>query len=325
MELLFNDLSLHGQFNTPAEFEESIGRVMEMREAARRLGLEVHCPRSIADAPRVVGDMPMRQAVQHLDRSTLSALMVWLDAHGPFMDDIRQHRGPEDSLDLGDKDGVVTNTAVGEAAYCRFKDMDCRLVSLSPSSWNFSPVRVVLRKSRGRTYPLAVENYWERAALQQALEDAAPPARPMGTWGDLEEKARKQYPALTFSADAFKHIRPHPFVPGAAERILRILRVLHDLKHSFNEQGGLTSEGMELYNLHFFGDKALFSDSSDTEKAQFQQELTFPNPYKAGERLFCTWHGKVKSTVPIRVHYHWNISADEPVYVMYVGPKITKR
>ena len=324
MELLFNDLSLHGQFHSPAEFEEAIGRVMEMRKVARQFGREVHCPRSVADALLVVGDMPMRQAVSFLGEDAQRALMAWLDREGPFMDDIRQHRGPEDSLDLGDKDEVVTNTAVGEAAYCRFKDMDCRLVSLSPSTWNFSPVQVVLRKSRGRTYPLAVENYWERGALQQALEDAAPPAPPMKNWDDLEEKARRQYAALTFGENAFERIYRHPFVRSAAEKILMIFDVLQTLKHSFDEQGRLTSEGMALYNLHFFGDKALFSDSSDTEKAQFQQELTFPNPSKGGKPLPCTWHGKVKSTVPIRVHYHWwPISAGEPVYVMYVGRKIT--
>lgn len=324
MELLFNDLSLHGQFQSVRDFEEAIGRVMEMREAARRFGLEVHCPRIDADAPRVLGDMPMRQAVQYLDESAGRALMGWLDREGPFMDDIRQHRGPEDSLDLGDKDEVVTNTAVGEAAYCRFKDVDCRLVSLSPSTWNFSPVQVVLRKSRGRSYPLDVANYWERAALQQALEDAAPPAPPMGNWDDLEEKARRQYAALTFAENAFKHIRPHPFVPGAAEKILMIFDVLQTLKQYCDEQGRLTNEGLALHNLHFKGDKALFSDSSDTEKAQFGTKLTFPNPSKGGKPLFCTWHGKVRSTVPIRVHYHWKpISASEPVYVMYVGRKIT--
>lgn len=275
MELLFNDLSLYGQFQSVRDFEEAIGRVMEMREVAGRFGLEVHCPRIDADA-QVTQELRIPQAVRRLDANVSRALMGWLTKHGPFMDDIRQHRGPEDSLDLGDEDEVVTNTAVGEAAYCRFKDVDCRLVSLSPSTWNFSPVQVVLRKSRGRSYPLAVENYWERAALQRALEDTMPPAPPMKTWRDLEEKARRQYAALTFAENAFEPIYRHPFVSGAAERILMIFDVLHALKHSFDEQGRLTSEGMELYNLRFFGDKALFSDSSDTEKAQFQRNSLSP-------------------------------------------------
>lgn len=317
MELLFNDLSLHGQFRDPAEFRESIGRVMEMREVAGLFGREVHCPRSVAFASRVVGDMPMQQAVQYLDKSAISALMVWLTAHGPFLDVVRQH-GPDDYFACGDE--VVTDTAVGEAAYCLFHGIDRRLVSLAPSSWAVSPLRVTWHT--GDPKSVDVENYRERAALQRALEDAAPP---MKTWRDLEEKARRQYTALTFGEDAFEPIYRHPFVSGAAEKILLVLSVLYDLKNSFDDQGRLTSEGKALYQNRFTGDKALFSDSSDTEKAQFRTELTFPHPSRAGEHLFCTWHGKVKSTVPIRVHYHWPISADEPVHVMYVGTKRTKK
>ena len=317
MELLFNDLSLHGQFQSVRDFEESVRRVMEMREAARRFRLEVHCPRIDADA-QVTQELRMPQAVGRLDANVSRALMGWLTKHGPFMDDIRQH-SPDDFFACGNE--VVTDTAVGEAAYCRFHDIDRGLVSLVPSSWETSPLQVTWHT--GNPKSVDVENYWERGPLQRALEDTAPP---MKTWRDLEEVARRQYTALTFAENAFEPIYRHPFVSSAAEKILLVLSVLYNLKNSFNEQDGLTSEGKALHNLHFFGDKALFSDSSDTEKAQFQQELRFPNPSKAGGRLFCTWHGKVKSTVPIRVHYHWRpISANEPVYVVYVGPKITKR
>ena len=317
MELLFNDLSLHGQFHDPAEFRESIGRVMEMREVAGLFGREVHCPRSVAFASRAVGDMPMQQAVQYLDKSALSALMVWLTAHGPFLDAVRQH-GPDDYFACGDE--VVTDTAVGEAAYCLFHGIDRRLVSLAPSLWETSPLQVTWHT--GNPKSVDIENYWERGALQRALEDAP---IPMKTWRDLEEVARRRYAALTFGENAFEPIYRHPFVSGAAEKILLVLSVLYDLKNSFDDQGRLTSEGKALYQNRFTGDKALFSDSSDTEKAQFQTELTFPHPSRAGEHLFCTWHGKVKSTVPIRIHYHWPISADEPVYVMYVGTKRTKK
>lgn len=323
MKLLFNDLSLHGQFQSVRDFEESIRLVMEMRAIARRFGRELHCPINVVNAPCVVGDMPMQQAISFLGKDAQSALRAWLTREGPFMEDTRQHRSG-DRLYCGDEE--VTNTAVGEAAYCiRFHDEDHHLVSLSPSTWNFSPVPVVWRKSRGRSFPLDIENYWEREALQRALEDVAPPTPPMGEWPDMEEKARKQYAALTFSDDAFEPIRLYPFKESAAKRIIEILGVLHDLKRSFDAQGKLTDDGQDIYRKHFVGDKAWFSDSSDREKAQFRQELTFPNPLQRGERLFCPMHGKVKSDVPIRVHYHWNISADEPVYVMYVGSKITTR
>ena len=317
MELLFNDLSLHGQFHSARDFEESIGRVMEMRAVAHQVGLDVYCPRSVASSPRVVGDMPMQQAVQFLGKERQSALMAWL-TRGPFMEDIRQHRDG-DRLVCGNEE--VRNTAVGEAAYCRFYDVDRRLVSLSPSPWNVSPVPVVWHKTRGRSFPVDVENYWELETLQRSLESA--PA-PMRTWRDLEGIVRMRYTALTFSYDAFKPILHHPFVPGAAKKINQILGVLHELKHSFDAQGRLTNEGQELYDKHFTGE-ALISDSSDTDKARYRKELTFRNPLNPNEYLFCPMHGKVNTNVPIRVHYHWPIRADAPVYVVYVGTKIATK
>ena len=40
--------------------------------------------------------------------------------------------------------------------------------------------------------------------------------------------------------------------------------------------------------------------------------------------LFCPWHGKVQ-TPQLRVHFSYPIRANEPLYIVYVGPKLTKR
>lgn len=318
MELLLNDLSLHGQFHSARDFEESIGRVMEMREIAGRFGRKLHCHRNLVNA-QVTPELRMPQVVGGLAADKGRALMGWLTKHGPFIEDIREHGDGDYLLAYGNED--VTDTAVGEAAYCRFHGVDRRLVSIAPSTWNFSPVPVDWHN--GGSKSVDVENYWERNALQRGLESA--PA-PMRTWRDLEGVVRTRYAALTFSDDAFEHIRPHPFVQNAAERIIQILGVLYDLKHSFDAQGRLTNEGQALYRNHFIGDKAWFTDSADAEKAEFKKELTFRNPSNPKEDLFCPWHGKVKNTnVPIRVHYHWRIRADEPVCVVYVGTKIATK
>ena len=102
------------------------------------------------------------------------------------------------------------------------------------------------------------------------------------------------------------------------------MTVLHDLKNCFDDRGQRTPEGHETYRKHFTGKKAWFSDSSDSEKADFRRDLTFSHPADAGETLFCTWHGKVK-TPQLRIHFSWPVHAAEPLYVVYVGPKITRR
>jgi len=52
--------------------------------------------------------------------------------------------------------------------------------------------------------------------------------------------------------------------------------------------------------------------------------MTFRHPEKADETIFCPWYGKV-GTPQLRVHFSWPVRADETLYVVYVGPKITKR
>ena len=64
-------------------------------------------------------------------------------------------------------------------------------------------------------------------------------------------------------------------------------------------------------------------DPAEDEKVVFEEQLTFPHPERPRERLFCPWHGKVQ-TPQMRIHYSDPIAGDRALYVVYVGPKITK-
>jgi hypothetical protein len=86
----------------------------------------------------------------------------------------------------------------------------------------------------------------------------------------------------------------------------------------------LAPEFAQQYRAYFAGETPCFTDSSDTEKHEFQKKLTFPHPERPGETLFCPWHGKVK-VQQIRVHCSYPIRRDEPLYIVYIGPKITRR
>ena len=261
----------------------------------------------------------MREAAPRaLDKDKLRAFMGWLDRHGPFWEDVRQHSGDDDLLECNGE--MVTDTAVGEAAYCIIHGIARSLVSLKPSFWLISPLSVNWHDN-GHVRSIEVLNYWDPDEVEAALGSAPVP---LGSWGDLEAVARIRCPDLTFSPDSFDPLKGHPFGKGAAERLLLRLNILHDLMNCFNELGEWTPEGHSLYQKHFTGDKAWFSDSSNTEKVEFESALTFPHPTNAGERLLCTWHGKVK-TPQLRIHFSWPIRANEPLYIVYVGPKITKR
>ena len=319
MELLFNELSVHGQFSDLATFRAAVERVMGIRAVMRRFGRELYCHRNLVNS-QVTPNATMPQVVQALDRNSRGALMTWLTRHGPFWEDVREH-GRDDYLDCFEYEGrIVTDSAVGEAAYGCFHGRHRGLVSIVPSSWRFSPVPVEWHEDDG-VRRVDVRNYWDTGALESDLDDLQPP---LGSWESLEATARARCPGLVFAPDSFDPLAGHPFHAGVAERLLLRLIVLHQFRGCFDEHGERTAEGHRLYRKHFTGDKAWFSDSSDDEKRDFRSELTFANPSSPGESLCCTWHGKVKKP-QLRIHFSWPIRAAEPLYVVYVGPKITKR
>ncbi|MBF0409628.1 MAG: hypothetical protein HQM10_19970 [Candidatus Riflebacteria bacterium] len=243
--------------------------------------------------------------------------MQWLTRNGPFWEDSRLHN-PSDYLECCEE--IVTDSAIGEAALASLHEVRRDLVSLSPSSWEYTPIDVYLRGNDDKSQLLKVVNHWHENSLTSVLEGNP---LPISSWQQLATFSKSHCSDLIFSEDAFKPLEGSPFVPGASEKILMLLKILNFFKNCFDEKKKRTMKGHQLYQEYFTGSKAWFTDSSVSEKHDFISELTFKHP-KDGAAIFCPWHGKVKSH-QMRVHFSWPIRSDEPLYVVYIGPKITKR
>lgn len=323
MEFIVNDLSFHGQFQDLTTFRAAINQVMEIRQISRRFGRSLHCHRDIAQA-QVTPSMTMPQAVQALTQNEQRALMQWLTQQGPFWDDARKHE-QDDWLECNGQ--IVTDTAVGEAGWCCMNGIERGLVSLTPSSWLFSPATVNLVSDIGSIKSVDVLNFWTPDSFESFLKTAPVP---LLAWDQLEDQARAQCTELVFALNAFTPMIGHPFVSSAAQRLLFILITLNRFKSCFEDNGQRSQEGHDIYRDFFTGKKggggrgALFTDSSEDEKNTYEAELTFTHPADASKSLFCPWHGKVQ-TPQLRVHFSYPVRADEPLYVVYVGPKLTKR
>ena len=321
MDLLANDLSIHKQFHDRSSFRNAFVKLMAMRNVARRFGREVYCHRALLIANPMPG-VQMQQAIGHLaDKNEKRAAMGWLTKGGSFWDDLRQH-GIDDWLEC--RGDIVTDTAVGEAAFRTLHSVECGLVSITPSNWNFSPVAVVWRQGNAglKDRHTNIENWRDATTLRKRLQAAAAPIQ---SWDDLREASMSRFRSLTFASDCFEPLHGVPFAKSAAESFLVLLGILDRFARAFDTDGVRTPEGQRIYQDYFTGVKnALFSDSSITEKRDFRNKLTFPHPDAPRESLFCTWHGKV-SHMTLRLHYWWSGRADDPVYVVYAGPKITKR
>ncbi len=317
MEVLLNELSLHGQFCNIQEFQIAIDAIMLARKKMKQFGRELHCYRNFRQS-QVTHDLNLQQAVQQLDRNKQRDVLTWLTKEGPFWDDSRQHDADEY---LECQNQVVTDNALGEIAYQCFSGNNYQAFSFNPSSWLINSLSVIWHRNSETINHIEVINHWDIATLETSLQTASPVIK---SWQQLAQEMPTRCPNLTFSEDSFSTLYSHPFVDGAAKRIVELLVTLDKFKTCFDEQGQMTSEGHHLYQEHFTGDKAWFSDSSSSEKIDFKNELTFNHPNNKTEKLFCPWHGKVK-TPQIRIHFSWPVRANELLYIPYIGPKITKR
>ncbi len=317
MDLLINDLSVHGQFHDLRSFRDAFARLMAVREVARRFRRDVYSHRGLLSA-KAMPDMPMRQVLRSLPQDERRAVMRWLDRGGPFWDDPRRH-DPGDYLEC--RGEVVTDSAIGEAAHRQMHSHDCGLVSLTPSDWNYTPVDVTWRReAEGLEDRCAVlDNWWDADTLEDGLRDA--PA-PLSSWGDLQQVSASRFECLVFAEDCFQPLNGVPFASSAAESFLGLFEVL-DRRVRAHATSVSSPEARRIQRDFFTGGNARFSDSSQTEKNQFRNKLTFRHP-RDGTPLFCPWHGKVRH-MTLRLHYDWSGSASDPVYVVYAGPKLTRR
>ena len=318
MKIFANELSLHRQFRDTQSFARAMDEIMAMRSVARRRGLDTHCHRRFLEIEPVQG-MVMQQAVQQLPRSRVRAVLGWLTTEGPFWDDDRLH-DPDDYMEC--RGEVVTDSAVGEAAFRKIQDVECGLIGADTREWNYSPVEVTWRKG-DRAQPdvsVSVQNWRTQAALEESFDEMPSSVR---TWQELCAMIKGRFAELHYSSDCFEALKGVPFSKAAAERFIVLFGVLNDLVQEFDGNGKRTPAGHRLYREYFEGHRPIFTDSSETEKHRFRNELTFRHPESKGEYLFCPWHGKM-TCMTLRLHFSWPVRAGEPLYVVYAGPKLTK-
>ncbi len=294
---------------------------MAIRRTAKLHGRELHCHGRFSGMPVTSDGILLKQAVPKVfSKDEQRSVMQWVDRSGPFWDIDRKH----DQNDYFEcKGDVVTDTAIGEAAYRSLHGARWDLVSAVPSEWDFSPVEVVWRRETGLDdWTARLENWRNPDSLEKELQSAAPPLQ---SWDDLQNVSTKRFKNLTFASDCFKPLEGFPFADATANRCMRLLDILDRFACAFDSDGKRTREGHDIFERYFKGGKnAWFSDSSDTEKRDFAKALKFPHPKYRGKTLSCPWHGKARH-MHFRLHFSWPIRAGEPVYVVYIGPKLTKR
>ena len=323
MDLIFNDLSIHEQFHNPSDLQKAFLQINKLRNVAKNYQRVVKCSSSMPYERLPVPGVPFHKAINTIpDKNLKRAILSWLTRDGPFWGEFSRHSS-SDWFECRNG-SIVTDTGVGEAAFRVLNDEDCGLISVSPSDWIYDPIPVKWIESEAATTTkeVSVENWWTVDQLENYLAERE---APISSWHKLASLSRSRFHGLKFFKKSFAPLFELPFSGSASDQIFRLLKTLNSLVQAQDADGRRTQEGHEIYKNFFVGERARFSDSSDREKQRFREELKFSDRDFEISRLSCPWHGKVNYTTPIRLHFSWPIRAGEPLYIAYIGPKITMR
>lgn len=314
MLFFLNELSLHNQFQHTQAFLDGLIEILRCRQEINRYRYSLYCDRRIAERLVCRGELFQHVIRTCHDNNLKRQVLSWLDKEGPFWDEVKKH-------DSGEyftcKEQIVTDYILGEVAYRKGSGEDCYLVSFRFSEFEQTPIEVKWYKSADAFTSVSINNFWLHRTLQIYLTQNLPNLQ---SWDELVERIPTLFPGLTLLNSVEQGLKGVPFNLTVATQVVERLGVLQKLSSCFDVNGNQTLEGHELMQQYVHGGR-LFSDESEQNKQDFHRELTFVKPN--GELLFCPFHAKI-SHMFFRVHFSWPIVHNQPIYIAYIGPKITK-
>lgn len=317
MEWILNDLSLDNQFVDIEDFSRKILCLLKLKSEMRCLNNHFRCSRQLVHI-NVFENMTFSNVVlKKISPELKKQILSWVDKNGPFWTDVRFHED-DDYFEYASID--VTNLGLGECAR--------RTISLSPvMSFSFegdfsqTPLSIQhgLQESPLGTYN--IDNIWSIDELRNSVLQVRPNPR---TWKEAIDRFKEDFPSLLISDKTYEQMAPVPFSFGIFEGMCEKFKVLQ-CYFTYSKTPELHQQKMdELYNNHFLGKKAWFSNSNDNELATFKDELTFNDLFDGKPKQF-PFHAKIK-TPQLRIHFEWPVAPErQSIQVVYIGPKITKK
>ncbi len=313
MELFFNELSIHNQFQSKDDFKAAVHQFRMYREVVTNAGLRLYIHRNIFERPTL--GITFRKGIQkYFQRQQVRTLMNWFSKDGFFL--------PDDACaDVEDRfvcyfpDGAeeknkdVTESALGECAFRKIAGEDTGSISLEKSKFSWSPIKIILSKSDEEAL---IDNDYTLYSLKERLDGLLPY---MSSWPMLVERI-EHLPNITLEPYVKDKLIINPFSKNIAEGIYCCAKELSEMS---------TAASLEQFNELFVkyatGTKARFSDSSAGEKRDFKAVLTFDVD---DEQRLCPYHGKIKIQ-QYRIHIVDRPAYQKSIRVVYIGPKLTKR
>lgn len=313
---ILNELSLSGQFKSPQQFAEVFQSLVAARQKSELLRTLLRCTSAALDR-YVCDQVTLKSAIDTVGGQLKTESIRWLANQGPFWtsDEVAVQ---ENLFFHGNID--VTLTGLGEACRRRLTNGDAECVSFRNATPSFDQDPLILTHGllEDPIGQLSIPNWTDIEAL---LASCAQQPLPPTTWEACLASLAEMFPNVWFAPDLLEFLDGEPFVLYVHERAVALLRVLVEMTETRLTDGSWSDRGKELYELHFTGDKAWFTDESDANKTKFKEALSFHD--RSGVKQLCAFHGKIK-TPQYRIHFPWPPKKGEPLEIVYIGPKLTK-
>ncbi|MDR1857184.1 MAG: hypothetical protein LBR22_08550 [Desulfovibrio sp.] len=123
----------------------------------------------------------------------------------------------------------------------------------------------------------------------------------------------ERLPGLRFEQSVYDRLEREIFGRPLANAIMRRLSILSEMATC-----ATAGEFHELDEKYWHGDRAYFSDESDTRKQNLRQKLTF---LVRGTPTLCSFHGKIKIRA-FRIYIDSRPKIGNQVTIVYIGRKI---
>lgn len=320
VRFFLNDLSIAGQFVSADAFVAELRRLLEARDRLELVREGLLCSRSLGDRPATPTQTFQSIVLAYRDKVLKQRVLHWLGKAGPFWEDDRA-AADEDLFHFAGTD--VTLQGLGEAARRRLLGANDAVYSL-PGAGNGcdnNPLVVAQGLLEAKITDVEVPNHLSIESMQDAAIRAL---RKPKSWTEMLAAVGQAFDSVSLSDDIAEVLRPHPFSANVAERVMELVGILDRLAKSRDQRREFTEASHAIVANFFAGGRARFTDESTTNKREYREEMTFPDPDTPGERIFCPFHGKINQPA-YRIHIRWPLEArHEKVAVLYIGPKITK-
>lgn len=314
MQFFINEASLHGQFMEQKQALSALKRFRSLYQLVEANSLTLFRSGDLKQRP-VTEKMMLKDFIASAPHADKFLHLKWIHCLKPCWKLEPASAGAYVAWDCDGEHVVSEGESIFEASVRKTKEEQVSLLSFSPSDYARTSVTTYVIEEESTE--VSLENYYDDDHLEAYFQAFA---FNVNSWPEFEDCCRSHFKSLDFSKQAFKACNKFPFRYKTVEKLRNLFACL-DKVVSGRISGALDQQAEQLFKID-----SNFSDASETEKGLKKKPMHFKSPISELREAYY-YHGKFELTEKEdgRFHFQWPQTDKTPLYIPYVGPKLTKQ